>query len=145
MKRAHLFERIELHGPGVGAELVIAPEIFRDEVVGVDVFARRDAGAGEADDLAVFPHGRAVGDFRDGDFVAGGNILRGSDDRGAGGEGGAGFDEAFGDGDIVGFAEADGKIVEVIFRHLGPRINGSPKEVKPRGAEQAQQKGVISE
>lgn len=86
--------------------------------MGVDVFTRRDAGAGEADYLAVFPHGRAFGDFRDGDFVSSGNVLRGGDEGGVGRESGAGFDKALGDGYIVGFVELKGEIVEVIFRHL---------------------------
>ena len=63
----------EGRGLDVGAEGIVAGEVPHLDVVGVDVLAGRDVGAGEADDLVVLAH-RLAGPDRPGrDLVAGGD------------------------------------------------------------------------
>jgi len=42
LKKAHLFGWIKIDRPGIDAELVVPPEIFQEQIVAVDVFARQD-------------------------------------------------------------------------------------------------------
>ena len=54
----------------LGAEGVVALELAGFDVVDVDVLARRDVPAGEADDLAVLEDRLAFLDRADGELVA---------------------------------------------------------------------------
>ena len=53
---AHLVGRVEVHGPHVGADLVLAVEVAHRQVLRVDVVAHGDVGRREADHLPVAAH-----------------------------------------------------------------------------------------
>ncbi len=54
LERAYLLRRIVVHGSGIHAELEIATEILRDEVVRVNMIAGHNIFFGKADHLVIF-------------------------------------------------------------------------------------------
>src|SRR5205823_1728368 len=71
----HLLWRMEIHRAGIDAKLVITPEIFEHEVVGMNMFPGTNMASREANDLAVLFYRRSVSKLQQGDFMAGRDVL----------------------------------------------------------------------
>ena len=72
LKRGALPLGDKIGGLCVGAEIIIALKLGKNEIMFMHMFARCDIASGEADNLAIFPHLQVLilGDDRSGDFVA---------------------------------------------------------------------------
>ena len=71
----HLLWRMEIHRAGIDAKLVITPEIFEHEVVGMNMFPGTNMASREANDLAVLFYRCSVSKLQQGDFMAGRDVL----------------------------------------------------------------------
>ena len=101
-------------GPHVRARRVIARVGLTDEIVRMDVCARRDVALREADDLSVAPHRCAIGDGDKRNFVSGRNGLRHGEASGVGQEFPACLHRALGHGDLIARVQADEGVIEVV-------------------------------
>ena len=83
------------------------------------MLARRDGPLRKADDLAVFPHRRAIGDFRPRNLVSGADVLGDVKfNRTCSlAQFVAGYYRPFQHGDIVGFVEHHGDRLEFSLSH----------------------------
>ena len=128
LEGAHLGGRIVVHGPDVGADLVLALELPDRQVVSVDVIALGDGAGGEPDHLAVAPDGDAHGNMPAGNFMPRPDVLTGLDDSPSVLEERAGTDLGLGDRDVVLGAEDDRLVSERAGHHhfsLGLQIRAS--------------------
>ena len=85
----------------LGGEGVVALEVARLQVVGVDPIARRDGFAGKADRLSVLDNRLAGGDRPQGDFVPRWHGAGRRERDGGGFDSGAGREFGYGDGHVV--------------------------------------------
>ena len=131
LEKAHLAGGIISDGPGIDAELIIPAKVFHRQVMRVYVFAGGDASIGEANNLAIFPHGCAIADFAKSNLMAGWNIFGGGDPQRVRGQFCAGFEQALNDGYVVALTEAQGELSEILFSHVTGSISNWLPQVKP--------------
>ena len=114
---AHLVGRVEIHGPHVGADLVLAVKIADGQVLGVDVVAHGDVGGREADHLPVAAHLFPRAPRAPRHLVPRADVLADLDAPARVLEHGAGGDLLLRDGDIVSGVEHDGDIGDRVCCH----------------------------
>jgi hypothetical protein len=100
------------------------------------MLARLDAAQGKADDLSVFPDWRVVREINDGDFMPGGDGLRGGDADGRADQFFPRLDRFLEDGHVVVRPQKDGDLVEFALG-LGVSVGIDLRAVKREALRQA--------
>ncbi len=108
---------------GFGADGIVAVEVSRDEVVGVDELAYGDGLRGETDDLVEFTDGLARRDGPDGQLVSGGDVGERGEAHTV--EGLACSDRLEGDHNVVRASELESMVAQTVLLTPVPRARGA--------------------
>src|SRR6266516_4836750 len=134
LERRHFLRRIIIDGFDICAKGVVARKILHDEIVRVHVVAGSDVPFCEANDLAVFFDGRAVGNWLDRHLVPGGDVPGRGDAERIVKQLRAGLDRAFDEGDVVSVTEAQSERIKLfLLRHGESRcFKGGEGKLNPK-------------